>query len=95
MCIRTPPLAFYVCPFLLCFSCPRASASAYTTAFNKCSGHLHFDDSMTPNNPCNPASSVFKPLEETKKRENQIGGFYSGIWVKQKQGSDEEGNAFL
>lgn len=68
MCIRTPPFAFYMCPFLLCFSCPRASASAYTTAFNKCSGHLHFDGSMTPNNPCNPASSVFKPLEETKKK---------------------------
>lgn len=55
---------------------------------------------MTPNNPCSPASSVFcKHLEETrekkKKGENHIADFYSGIWVKQTQGNDEEGNAFL
>lgn len=58
--------------FFLCFSCPRAWANTYKTVFNKCSGQLYFDGSMTPNNPCSPASSVFcKHLEETREKKKK------------------------
>ena len=54
------------------FPCPHASASTDRTMFNKGSGRRqpYFVGSMTPNNPCNSASSVFwKPSEEENKRE--------------------------
>lgn len=84
--MEIPPLAFHMHPL----ACPSALASAYRTTFNTGNGNRHpcFVDSMTPNNPGNPASSVFcKTLGEKKKGENQTADFYSGVWIKQRQGT--------
>lgn len=84
--MEIPPLAFHMHPL----ACPSSLASAYRTTFNTGNGNRHpcFVDSMTPNNPGNPASSVFcKTLGEKKKGENQTADFYSGVWIKQRQGT--------
>lgn len=72
----------------LYFSCPSASASTFRTMFNEGSGgrQPYFVGSMTPNNPCNSASSVlWKPLEEEEKGQNQTAISRGPRWNRSRE----------